>query len=146
MKKRSLWKCASAALAVAIGLAGCGKTTYFGGRVLPPSGLSNRVLIAIQNPSAFTKGELQIVDAYYDIRSGRTGDPTSFSLTGYGGALPISIQSMPEEQLGAIYGAGDGTLYRSRLPDREDDGHSFRIERSFFQHLHDPQRDIRFCG
>ena len=35
---------------------------------LPPSGLTNRVLIAIQNPSAFTKGALQIVDAYYDIR------------------------------------------------------------------------------
>ena len=110
MKKRSLWICASAALAVAIGLAGCGKTTYFGGRVLPPSGLSYRVLIAIQNPSAITKGELQIVDAYYDIRSGYTGQPASFSLTGFGGALPVSIQSMPEEQLGAIYGSGDGTL------------------------------------
>ena len=95
---------------VAAGLAGCGKTTYFAGRSLPPSGLSNRVLIAIQNPSAFTKGELQIVDAYYDIRSGYTGQPASFSLTGFGGALPISIQSMPEEQLAAIYGSGDGSL------------------------------------
>jgi hypothetical protein len=110
LKKRSLWICASAALAVAIGLAGCGKTTYFAGRVLPPSGLSYRVLIAIQNPSAITKGELQIVDAYYDIRSGYTGQPASFSLTGFGGALPISIQSMPEEQVGAVYGSGDGTL------------------------------------
>ncbi len=110
MKKRSLWICASAALAVAIGLAGCGSTTYFGGRVLPPSGLSYRVLIAIQNPSILTKGTLQIVDAYYDIRSGRTGQPASFSLSGYGGALPISIQSMPEEQVGAVYGSGDGTF------------------------------------
>jgi hypothetical protein len=95
---------------VAAGLAGCGKTTYFAGRNLPPSGLSNRVLIAIQNPSAFTKGELQIVDAYYDIRSGYTGQPPAFSLSGYGGALPISIQSLPEEQLAAVYGAGDGSL------------------------------------
>ncbi len=110
MKKRSLWIYAGIALAIAAGLAGCGKTTYFAGRTLPPSGLSYRVLIAIQNPSAFTKGELQIVDAYYDIRSGYTGQPASFSLSGFGGALPISIQSMPEEQLGVIYGSGDGSL------------------------------------
>jgi hypothetical protein len=101
---------ASAALLVAAGLAGCGKTTYFAGRQLPPSGLSNRVLIAIQNPSTFTKGELQIVDAYYDIRSGYTGQPGSFSVAGFGGALPITIQSMPEEQEGAVYGSGDGSL------------------------------------
>jgi hypothetical protein len=101
---------AGAALLVAAGLAGCGSTTYFAGRNLPPSGLKNRVLIAIQNPSVFTKGALQIVDAYYDIRSGYTGEPSSFSLSGFGGALPISIQSMPEEQLGAVYGYGDGSL------------------------------------
>jgi hypothetical protein len=110
LNKRSLWISASAALLIAAGLAGCGKTSYFGGRVLPPSGLSNRVLIAIQNPSVFTKGALQIVDAYYDIRSGRTGQPASFSVSGYGGALPISIQSMPEENVAAVYGSGDGTL------------------------------------
>jgi hypothetical protein len=110
LNKRSLWISASAALLIAAGLAGCGKTSYFGGRVLPPSGLSNRVLIAIQNPSVFTKGALQIVDAYYDIRSGRTGQPASFSVSGYGGALPISIQSMPEENEAAVYGSGDGTL------------------------------------
>jgi hypothetical protein len=67
-------------------------------------------MIAIQNPSVFTKGALEIVDAYYDIRSGRTGQPTSFSVSGYGGALPISIQSMPEENVAAVYGSGDGSL------------------------------------
>jgi hypothetical protein len=101
---------AGAALAVAAGLAGCGKTTYFGGRVLPPSGLSYRVLIAIQNPNAASQGAAEIVDAYYDIRAGYTGQPASYPLNGYGGKLPISIQNMPEEQLGAIYGAGDGSL------------------------------------
>ena len=59
---------AAAALVVAAALAGCGTTTYFAGRTLPPSGLANRVLIAIQNPSPLTQGALQIVDAYYDIR------------------------------------------------------------------------------
>ncbi len=67
-------------------------------------------MIAIQNPSVFTKGALQIVDAYYDIRSGRTGQPASFSVSGYGGALPVTIQSMPEENIAAVYGSGDGSL------------------------------------
>jgi hypothetical protein len=56
------------------------------------------------------KGSLSIVDAYYDIRSGYNGTPTSFSVGGYGGALPISIQNMPEEQRGVVYGSGDGSL------------------------------------
>lgn len=101
---------AAAALAVSAALAGCGGTTYFAGRNLPPSGLTNRVLIAIQNPSAFSRGALQFVDAYYDIRDGFNGKPASFSISGYSGALPASIQNMPEEQLGAIYGAGDGSF------------------------------------
>jgi hypothetical protein len=110
LKKRSLWISASAALAAAAALAGCGSTTYFAGRTLPPSGLVNRVMIAIQNPSAFSKGALQIVDAYYDERSGYNGTPASFSVAGFSGALPISIQNMPEEQFGAVYGSGDGSF------------------------------------
>jgi hypothetical protein len=110
LKIRFLWSSAAAALAVAAGLAGCGGTTYFAGRNLPPSGLTNRVMIAIQNPSALSKGALQFVDAYYDIRSGTSGKPASYSISGYSGALPITIQNMPEEQLGAVYGSGDGSL------------------------------------
>ncbi len=90
-------------------LAGCGKSYYFGGRALPPSGILNRVLIAVQNPGALTKGTLQIVDAYYDIRHSYTNSVPSFSLAGYSGADPITIQNMPEEQAGAVYGAGDGS-------------------------------------
>jgi hypothetical protein len=110
LKKRSLWISAAAAVAVAGALAGCGKTSYFDGRVLPPSGLVNRVLIAVQNPGALSKGALEIVDAYYDIRQGYNGSPASFSVSGFGGALPITIQNMPEEQTGAVYGAGDGSF------------------------------------
>jgi hypothetical protein len=110
LKKSSLWIIAGAALIVAAVLAGCGKTTYFDGRTLPPSGLVNRVLIAIQNPGVLAKGSLEIVDAYYDIRNGYTGTPASYSIAGYSGALPITIQNMPEEQYGAVYGAGDGSF------------------------------------
>jgi hypothetical protein len=110
LKKSSFWISASAALVAAAALAGCGSTYYFDGRVLPPSRLVNRVLIAIQNPGVLAKGSLQIVDAYYDERAGYNGTPASFSIAGYGGSLPITIQNMPEEQIGAVYGAGDGSF------------------------------------
>ena len=110
MKKRSLWISAAAALIVSVAMAGCGSTYYFAGRTLPPSGITNRVLIAIQNPSALSRGALQFVDAFYDIRSSYNDKTPSYSISGYSGALPITIQNMPEEQLGAVYGAGDGSF------------------------------------
>lgn len=110
MKKRSLVFSALAALATAGVLAGCGSTYYFAGRVLPPSGIANRVLIAVQNPSSVTKGALQFVDAYYDIRQSYNDKIPGFSISGYSGALPSTIQNMPEEEVGAVYGTGDGSL------------------------------------
>src|ERR1039458_1554362 len=101
---------AAAALVVAAALAGCGGTTYFAGRNLRPRARSASILIAIQNPNIFTKGALQFVDAYYDIRSGFTGTPSTFSISGYNGALPVTIQNMPEEQVGVVYGSGDGSF------------------------------------
>jgi hypothetical protein len=90
-------------------LAGCGQSYYFGGRALPPSGILNRVLIAVQNPGALTKGTLEIVDAYYDIRHSFNNKVAAFSVSGYSGADPLTIQNMPEEQAGAVYGSGDGS-------------------------------------
>jgi hypothetical protein len=110
LKKRSLWLSAAGALLVAVAIAGCGQTTFFAGRNLPPSGLTTRVLIAIQNPSALTKGALEIVDAYYDTRYKYNNTNVTYSISGYSGALPISIQNMPEEQTGGVYGYGDGSF------------------------------------
>jgi hypothetical protein len=113
LNKRSLRSlCALSALAsfVFILLAGCGQSYYYAGRTLPPSGILNRVLIAVQNPGALTKGALEIVDAYYDIRHSFNNKVGSFSIGGYGGADPQTIQNMPEEQAGAVYGAGDGSF------------------------------------
>jgi len=76
---------------------------------LPPSGILNRVLIAVQNPGALAKGTLSIVDAYYDVRHSYNDKIPSFSIAGYSGADPLTIQNMPEEQAGAVYGAGDGS-------------------------------------
>ena len=104
LKKRSLWLSAAGALAVAIVLAGCGQTTFFAGRQLPPSGLTTRVMIAVQNPSSLTKGALQIVDAFYDTRYKFNSITVTYSVSGFSGALPITIQSMPEEQFMKLHG------------------------------------------
>ncbi|MGA8087224.1 MAG: hypothetical protein WCA10_07955 [Terracidiphilus sp.] len=122
MKKRSLWCSAAGSLVAAIVLAGCGSTTYFAGRTLPPSGLTNRVLIAIQNPSIAASGALVFVDAFYDIRFSFDQKVGSFSITGYSGQLPVTIQNMPEEQLGAVYGAGDGSLHTVNYQKETDNG------------------------
>jgi hypothetical protein len=110
LKKRSLVICALAALLTAGVLAGCGNTFYFAGRVLPPSGIANRVLIAVQNPSIASKGLLTFVDAFYDIRQSYNDKIPGFSISGYSGALPATIQNLPEEQSGAVYGSGDGSF------------------------------------
>jgi hypothetical protein len=113
LKKRSLaslWLSTVPLLVFASLLTSCGKNFYFAGRSLPPSGLLNRVLIAEQNTSSGAKGALPFVDAYYDIRHPYNSDTGSFSIAGYSGSLPQTIQNMPEEQVGAVYGAGDGSF------------------------------------
>ncbi len=102
--------CALAAILTAGVLAGCGTSYYFAGRVLPPSGIANRVLIAIQNPSAVARGQLQFVDAYYDIRTSYNDKVSAYFISGFSGALPSTIQNLPEEQIGAVYGSGDGSF------------------------------------
>lgn len=113
MKKRSLtgfWFSILLSLTFASLLTSCGKNFYFAGRTLPPSGVLNRVLIAEQNPSFGSKGALPFVDAYYDIRHAYNASAGQFSISGYTGSLPLSIQNMPEEQVGGVYGAGDGSF------------------------------------
>lgn len=113
LKKRSLtgfWFSSILLLTFASLLTSCGKDFYFAGRSLPPSGVLNRVLIAEQNPGVGAKGALPFVDAYYDIRHPYNATTGSFSISGYTGSLPLTIQNMPEEQVGAVYGAGDGSF------------------------------------
>jgi hypothetical protein len=109
-------------MVVAIVLAGCGSTTYFAGRALPPSGLTNRVLIAVQNPSSTAQGALTFVDAFYDIRFSYNQKVGGFSISGYSGQLPVTIQNMPEEQIAAVYGSGDGSLHLVNYQKESDAG------------------------
>lgn len=113
MKKRSLigfWFSAILLSSFALLLTSCGKNYYFAARNLPPSRLPNRVLIAVQNPSSGGRGALPFVDAFYDIRHPYNTSTGSFSIAGYSGSLPQTIQNMPEEQIGLVYGAGDGSF------------------------------------
>ena len=109
LKKRSrlsLAVTAFVAVAVSFILLGCGKNFYFAGRTLPPSGVTQRVLVAVDNPS----GSLQFMDAFYDIRHPFNNPNGRFSISGFSGANPATIQNMPEEQIGLVYSSGDGSL------------------------------------
>ena len=113
MKKRSLLRIScvfSALFVISFLVTACGKNFYFAGRNLPPSGVLNRVLVAIQNPSPLARGALQFDDAYYDIRHSFDNKTPLFSIAGFSGALPETIQNLPEQQLGAVYSEGDGSF------------------------------------
>ena len=96
--------------AVCTVISSCGQNFFFAGRPLPPSGVLNRVLIAEQNPSAFATGALPFMDAYYDIRHPYNASGGQLLISGYSGKLPLTIQNMPEQETGAVYGEGDGSL------------------------------------
>jgi hypothetical protein len=109
LKKRSRLSLAVAAfvaVAVSFTLLGCGKNFYFAGRTLPPSGVIQRVLVAVDNPS----GSLQFMDAFYDIRHPFNNPNGQFSIGGFSGQYPVTIQNLPEEQTGLVYSSGDGSL------------------------------------
>lgn len=91
-------------------MSSCGQNFYFAGRNLPPSGVLNRVLIAEQNPSEFATGAMPFMDAFYDIRHAYNASSGQLVINGYSGKLPLTIQNMPEQQTGAVYGEGDGSL------------------------------------
>src|SRR6185437_2215737 len=102
LKKRSrlsLAVTAFVAVAVSFILLGCGKNFYFAGRTLPPSGVTQRVLVAVDNPV----GSLQFMDAYYDIRHPFNNPNGQFSIGGFSGQYPVTIQNLPEEQTGLVY-------------------------------------------
>ena len=102
-------------LAGALLLAGCGQNLYpfpqynFAGRPIPPSDLSNRVMVAIDNPSAYSGGELEILDAERDIRNNVQNTIYGYTISGYAGRLPTTIASFPEQEYGYVYGSGDGS-------------------------------------
>ncbi len=97
-------------------LAGCGsrpyKTTQYllAGRPIPPSKLTQRVLVAIGNAGAINSASLEILDVARDIRFNVYQPNSTFSVSGFSGASnPVQIFNYPEQTLGELYSA-DGTV------------------------------------
>ena len=113
MSRRRFFQVALAVMTAAgsLSLVGClGQNSLFAGRPFPPSTILQRVLVAIQNPTPTSTGELQIVDARYDIRNSENGQIPAFFVNGFKGSLPSYIANYPEQQSGYVYGYGDGSF------------------------------------
>jgi hypothetical protein len=50
------------------------------------------------------------VDAFYDLRHAFNNSAVTFSIAGYSGALPQTIQNLPEQEVGGVFGSGDGSF------------------------------------
>ena len=102
----------SALLLVSLGLAACGQNYYYGGRVLPPSGILNRVMIAAQVTAlGAPRGQLTLVDALYDIRHNYKNTVAAFPVNGFNGSsLPVTIQNQPAETAGLVFSVSDGSM------------------------------------
>ncbi len=84
----------------------CGTSNYqfpeynFAGRPVPPSKLSNRVMVGYTTGNS---GVLQILDAQRDIRNNVYNANSTFSISGYSGNNPNLILSFPDELRGYVY-------------------------------------------
>jgi hypothetical protein len=89
-----------------LAVAGCGTNLYqfpeynFAGRPVPPSLLSNRVMVAL---TTGVQGSLQILDAQRDIRNSVYNANKFFSISGFSGNNPQTILSFPDELKGYVY-------------------------------------------
>jgi hypothetical protein len=89
-----------------VAVTGCGTSLYqfptynFAGRPVPPSKLSNRVMVGL---STGTQGSLQILDAQRDIRNSVYNANQFFFVSGFSGNNPMNIDSFPDELKGYVY-------------------------------------------
>ena len=100
-----------------LGLSSCHSAAYYyykfpeynyAGRPVPPSKLAQRVMIGVSVNGSI--GNLQIVDAYRDIRSNVENTITSFSIGGYASGYPGTLFNFPAETRGYVYSNSDGGL------------------------------------
>ncbi len=89
-----------------LAIAGCGTNLYqfpeynFAGRPVPPSKLSNRVMVGL---TSGVQGSLQILDAQRDIRNSVYNANQFFFISGFSGNNPTTILSYPDELKGYVY-------------------------------------------
>jgi hypothetical protein len=115
LKRVSVARPAAALLcaAVVLLLTGCGYRPYkttenqFAGRPVPPSRLTQRVMVAISQSSALG-GSLELLDAKRDIRSNVYTANSTFSISAFS-SNALSIINYPEQTRGFIYNS-DGSI------------------------------------
>jgi hypothetical protein len=89
-----------------LAVTGCGTNLYqfptynFAGRPVPPSQLSNRVMVGLTTGA---QGSLQILDAQRDIRNSVYNANKFFFISGYSSNNPENILSFPDELRGYVY-------------------------------------------
>lgn len=94
-------------------LTGCGSRPYktteyqFAGRPVPPSKLTQRVMVAIAQ-SGLANGGLELLDARRDIRANVFTANSTFTVSGFA-ANALQIISYPEQLRGFVY-AQDGSI------------------------------------
>ena len=115
MKSVSVARSATAVVlaAVVLLLTGCGSRPYkttenqFAGRPVPPSKLTQRVMVAISQAS-LTGGNLELLDAKRDIRSNVYTANSTFNISAFA-ANAQQIISYPEQLRGFVY-SSDGSV------------------------------------
>ena len=115
LKSFSVARSATALLfaSVALLLTGCGSRPYkttqnqFAGRPVPPSKLTQRVLVAISQ-SSLAAGQLEILDAKRDTRSNVYTPNSTFPISAFSGNAQ-QIISYPEQLRGFVY-SSDGSV------------------------------------
>ena len=90
-----------------------------------------------------SKGRLEFVDAFYDIRYSYNQKIPGFSISGFSGALPDNHPEHAGRAVGAVYGSGDGSFTTVNYA-KETSGGANRSERPVFQHLRYSQPQLHF--
>ena len=97
-------------------LSGCGAGPYktteylYAGRPIPPSKLTQRVLVAIGNTGLLGNASAQILDAKRDIRFNVYQPNSTFPISGFSASgSPIQIFNYPEQSAGVIYSSDRST-------------------------------------
>lgn len=67
-------------------------------------------MVAVQNPSLGSHGALQLIDVEHDTVSNKQNTVHDYTIHGYNGSLPVTIQDFPGASVAYVYGSGDGSF------------------------------------
>jgi hypothetical protein len=92
-----------------LALAGCGSVPLTGGRPYPPDfdGYGYpRAMVAVQTSGTTTSGALQLIDVKHDTVNNQQDTVHNYSIKGFNGAYPLTIQDFPGSTEAYVYSNG----------------------------------------